>query len=85
MPDTAVTLYPILFSIITAILPTPPDAPVTKTSFTFAPSNISSLALIANAAIKEVKPAVPKIIACLLVRSSGFLTKKSPLTFAICE
>ena len=40
-------------------------------------------ALIANAAIKEVKPAVPSIIACLLVMFFGFLTKKLPLTFAI--
>ena len=37
---------------------------------------------IAKALIKEVNPAVPKIIACLLVKSFGFLTKKSALTFA---
>ena len=50
---------------------------------TFSPNKISSLAFIANALIKDVNPAVPSIIACLLVKFFGFLTKKSPLTFAI--
>ena len=83
MPVTAVTLYPILFNAITATLPTPPVDPVTKTLFTFSPNKISSLAFIANALINEVKPAVPRIIDCLLVKFIGFFTKKSPLTFAI--
>ena len=39
----AVTLQPSLLKIITAILPTPPDAPVTITSFTFSPSSKTSL------------------------------------------
>ena len=37
---------------------------------------------IAKALINEVKPAVPKIIACLVVKLSGFFTKKSAFTFA---
>ena len=34
LPVAAVTSYPSLARIIKAILPTPPEAPVTKTSFT---------------------------------------------------
>ena len=64
------------------MLPTPPVDPVTKTLLTFSPNNNSSLALTANEHIKAVKPAVPKIIACFTVISFGFLTKKSPFTFA---
>ena len=37
---------------------------------------------IAKEQSKAVNPAVPKIMACLDVISFGFLTKKSPLTFA---
>ena len=37
---------------------------------------------IAKALINDVNPAVPSIIACLLVKFFGFLTKNSPLTFA---
>ena len=72
-----------LFNIITAILPTPPDAPVTITFSTFSPSKSSSLAvLVVKEHDKAVSPAVPKIIACFDVSSLGFFTKKSPLTFA---
>ena len=64
------------------MLPTPPEAPVTITFSTFSPSNNSSLALTANAHCKAVSPAVPNIIDCFKVIFFGFLTKKSPLTFA---
>ena len=67
------------------MLPTPPEAPVTKTSLTFSPNKSSSLALIAKEHSKAVKPAVPKIIASLDEISFGFFTKKSPFTFANCE
>ena len=46
------------------------------------PSFLSDLALIAKEHNNAVSPAVPKIIACLDEISFGFLTKKSPLTFA---
>ena len=38
---------------------------------------------IAKALIKDVKPAVPSIIACLLVKFFGFFFRKSPFTLAI--
>ena len=82
LPVTAVTLYPILDSAITATEPTPPVAPVTKTSFTFSPSKSSSLALTANAQSSAVKPAVPIIILSFVDKFFGFFTKNSFLTFA---
>ena len=39
----AVTLHQSLLKIMTAILPTPPEAPVTITSLTFSPNNKTSL------------------------------------------
>ena len=66
------------------MLPTPPVAPVTKTSFIFSPNNNSSRAFIAKEQSKAVKPAVPNIIAFLFVSFSGVLTKNSLLTFASC-
>ena len=80
---TAVTLYPSLESTMTAILPTPPVAPVTKTLLTFSPNNSSSLAFTAKAQSKEVNPAVPRIIAFLLDIDLGFFTNNSPFTFTI--
>ena len=80
---TAVTLQPSLFNIITAILPTPPEAPLTITSSTLSPkSNSSLVTLVVKEHIKAVNPAVPKIMDCRKLRFLGFLTKKSPLTFA---
>ena len=85
MPVTAVTLQPILERTMTAMLPTPPVDPVTKTSLTFSPNSNSSLALTANAQSKAVKPEVPNIIACLVLIPSGFFIKKSFFTQAYCE
>ena len=48
-----------------------------KTSLTFSPNNNSSRALTANAHSKAVNPAVPNIIACLVLISFGFLDLKS--------
>ena len=60
----SLTLLPSLLKIITAILPTPPYAPVTIPSFTFSPHNqISLVCLVVNAHWIAVKPAVPNIIA----------------------
>ena len=68
---------------MTAILPTPPEAPVTITSLTFSPSNKTSLVcLVVKAHWIAVMPAVPNIIACLDVIPLGFFTKKFEFTFA---
>ena len=85
LPVTACTSYPILDNIITAILPTPPVAPVTKTSFTLVPNSSSSFAFTAKEQSNAVKPAVPSIIDFLLSRSLGILIKKFESTFAYCE
>ena len=64
-----------------AILPTPPLAPVTKTSFIFSPNKSSSLDFIAKAQSKDVNPAVPSIIAFLFEIVSGIFIKNSLFTF----
>ena len=67
------------------MLPTPPVAPVTRTSVTFSPNSNSSLALIAKEQRSDVNPAVPKTIEFLFEIDFGTFIKYSLLTFTISD